>query len=91
LLLSQKRGASGISDLNVDDRSVNLADITNGTKENKGDKNFALVEKQVSDDTMKSLTAEEQRTPEFEPLLVRLKVYTFLVGVIVVFGNGLFL
>jgi centromeric protein E len=77
LVAKSKRGASGISDLNVDDRSVNLADITNGTKENKGDKNFALVEKQVSDDTMKSLTAEEQTSPEFEPLLVRLKVYTF--------------
>ncbi|KAG2547896.1 hypothetical protein PVAP13_9KG131100 [Panicum virgatum] len=73
LVAKLKRGALGISDLNVDDRSVNLADITNGTKENKVDKNFALVEKQISDDTMKSLTAEEHRSPEFEPLLVRLK------------------
>ncbi|KAL6642832.1 hypothetical protein ACP70R_021013 [Stipagrostis hirtigluma subsp. patula] len=73
LVAKLKRGALGISDLNVDDRTVNLADITNGTKENKGDKNFALVEKQVSDDTVKSLTAEEHRSPEFEPLLVRLK------------------
>jgi len=77
LVAKLKRGALGISDLNVDDRSVNLADITNGTKENKVDKNFGLVEKQISDDTMKSLTAEEHRSPEFEPLLVRLKVYTF--------------
>ncbi|XP_062200832.1 kinesin-like protein KIN-7K, chloroplastic isoform X2 [Phragmites australis] len=73
LVAKLKRGALGISDLNVDDRTVNLADITNGTKENKGDKNFALIEKQVSDDTVKSLTAEEHRSPEFEPLLVRLK------------------
>ncbi|KAK3156906.1 hypothetical protein QOZ80_2AG0113670 [Eleusine coracana subsp. coracana] len=73
LVAKLKRGALGISDLNVDDRSVNLADITNGTKENKGDKNFALIEKQVSDDTVKSLTTEEHRSPEFEPLLVRLK------------------
>lgn len=73
LVAKLKRGALGISDLNVDDRTVNLADITNGTKENKGDKNFALVEKQVSDDAVKSLAAEEHKSPEFEPLLVRLK------------------
>ncbi|KAF8672173.1 hypothetical protein HU200_049740 [Digitaria exilis] len=73
LVAKLKRGALGISDLNVDDRSINLADITNGTKENKLDKNFALVEKQISDDTVKSLTTEEHRSPEFEPLLVRLK------------------
>ncbi|KAL6906522.1 hypothetical protein ACP4OV_004123 [Aristida adscensionis] len=73
LVAKLKRGALGIADLNVDDRTVNLADITNGTKENKSDKNFALVEKQVSDDAVKSLTAEEHRSPEFEPLLVRLK------------------
>ncbi|KAJ1294848.1 hypothetical protein BS78_01G177900 [Paspalum vaginatum] len=73
LVAKLKRGALGISDLNVDDRTVNLADITNGTKENKGDKNFALTEKQISDDTVKSLAAEEHKSPEFEPLLVRLK------------------
>ncbi|WVZ59574.1 hypothetical protein U9M48_009695 [Paspalum notatum var. saurae] len=73
LVAKLKRGALGISDLNVDDRTVNLADITNGTKENKGDKNFALAEKQISDDTVKSLAAEEHKSPEFEPLLVRLK------------------
>ncbi|CAN6304588.1 unnamed protein product [Urochloa humidicola] len=73
LVAKLKRGALGISDLNVDDRSVNLADITNGAKENKVDKNFALAEKQISDDTVKSLTTEEHRSPEFEPLLVRLK------------------
>jgi centromeric protein E len=77
LVAKLKRGVLGISDLNVDDRSVNLADVTNDTKENKGDKNFALVEKQVSNDTVKSLTTEEHRSPEFEPLLVRLKVHTF--------------
>lgn len=74
LVAKLKRGAFSISDLNVDDRSINLADITNDAKENKGDTNVALVEKQVSDDTVKSLTAEEYRSPEFEPLLVRLKV-----------------
>uniref|UniRef100_A0A0D9XLH8 Kinesin motor domain-containing protein n=1 Tax=Leersia perrieri TaxID=77586 RepID=A0A0D9XLH8_9ORYZ len=73
LVAKLKRGALGISDLNVDDRSINLADITNGTKENKADKNVAVVEKQLSDNTVKSLTAEEYRNPEFEPLLVRLK------------------
>ncbi|KAF6983728.1 hypothetical protein CFC21_001854 [Triticum aestivum] len=73
LVAKLKRGAFSISDLNVDDRSINLADITNDAKENKGDTNVALVEKQVSDDTVKSLTAEEYRSPEFEPLLVRLK------------------
>lgn len=73
LVAKLKRGALGISELNVDGRSINLADITNGTKENKGDKNVALVEKQVLDDTVKSLTGEEYRSPEFEPLLVRLK------------------
>lgn len=74
LVAKLKRGAFSISDLNVDDRSINLADITNDIKENKGDTNVALVEKQVADDTVKSLTAEEYRSPEFEPLLVRLKV-----------------
>ncbi|KAM3402627.1 hypothetical protein ACQJBY_006466 [Aegilops geniculata] len=73
LVAKLKRGAFSISDLNVDDRSINLADITNDAKENKGDTNVALVEKQVPDDTVKSLTAEEYRSPEFEPLLVRLK------------------
>ncbi|XP_006662507.2 kinesin-like protein KIN-7K, chloroplastic [Oryza brachyantha] len=73
LVAKLKRGALGISDLNVDDRSINLADITNGTKENKADKNVVVVEKQLSDNTVKSLTAEECRNPEFEPLLVRLK------------------
>ncbi|VAH17306.1 unnamed protein product [Triticum turgidum subsp. durum] len=73
LVAKLKRGAFSISDLNVDDRSINLADITNDAKENKGDTNVALVEKQVSDDTVKPLTAEEYRSPEFEPLLVRLK------------------
>ncbi|ONM05138.1 Kinesin-like protein KIN-7D mitochondrial [Zea mays] len=73
LVAKLKRGALGISDFNVDDRTVNLADITNGTKENKGEKNFALVEKQVSEDSVKSLSTEEHRSPEFEPLLVRLK------------------
>ncbi|KAI5017412.1 hypothetical protein ZWY2020_042300 [Hordeum vulgare] len=73
LVAKLKRGAFSISDLNVDDRSVNLTDITNDIKENKGDTNVALVEKQVPDDTLKSLTAEECRSPEFEPLLVRLK------------------
>jgi centromeric protein E len=77
LVAKLKRGVLGISDLNVDVRSVNLADITNDTKENKGDKKFTLVEKQVSNDTIKSLTTEEHRSPEFEPLLVRLKVYIF--------------
>jgi len=77
LVAKLKKGALGISDLNVDDRTVNLADITNGTKENKGEKNFALVEKQISDDSVKSLSTEGHRSPEFEPLLVRLKVYTF--------------
>jgi centromeric protein E len=92
LVAKLKRGVLGISDLNVDVRSVNLADITNDTKENKGDKKFTLVEKQVSNDTVKSLTTEEHRSPEFEPLLVRLKVYTFFfVSASVVFGNGLFL
>lgn len=75
LVAKLKRGALGISDLNVDDRTVNLADITNGTKENKGEKNFSL-EKQVSEDSVKSLSTEDHRSPEFEPLLVRLKVYT---------------
>ncbi|KAG8092257.1 hypothetical protein GUJ93_ZPchr0012g22040 [Zizania palustris] len=73
LVAKLKRGALGISDLNVDDRSINLTDITNGSKENKADKNVAVVEKQISDDTVKSLTTEEYRSPEFEPLLVRLK------------------
>ncbi|KAL5224896.1 hypothetical protein ABZP36_011535 [Zizania latifolia] len=73
LVAKLKRGALGISDLNVDYRSINLTDITNGSKENKADKNVAVVEKQVSDDTVKSLTTEEYRSPEFEPLLVRLK------------------
>ncbi|XP_066373596.1 kinesin-like protein KIN-7K, chloroplastic [Miscanthus floridulus] len=73
LVAKLKKGALGISDLNVDDRTVNLADITNGTKENKGEKNFALVEKQISDDSIKSLSTEGHRSPEFEPLLVRLK------------------
>jgi centromeric protein E len=73
LVAKLKRGAFSISDLNVDDRSINLADITNDTKENKGDTNVALVEKQASDDTVKSLAGEEYRSPEFEPLLVRLK------------------
>lgn len=73
LVAKLKKGALGISDLNVDDRTVNLADITNGTKENKGEKNFALVEKQISDDSVKSLSTEGHRSPEFEPLLVRLK------------------
>uniref|UniRef100_A0A804PAD7 Kinesin-like protein n=1 Tax=Zea mays TaxID=4577 RepID=A0A804PAD7_MAIZE len=73
LVAKLKRGALGISDLNVDDRTVNLADITNSTKENKGGKNFALVEKQASEDSVKSLSSEEHTSPEFEPLLVRLK------------------
>uniref|UniRef100_A0ACD5U4W6 Uncharacterized protein n=2 Tax=Avena sativa TaxID=4498 RepID=A0ACD5U4W6_AVESA len=73
LVAKLKRGAFSISDLNVDERSINLADITNDTKENKGDTNVALVEKQASDDTVKSLAGEEYRSPEFEPLLVRLK------------------
>ncbi|CAD6213226.1 unnamed protein product [Miscanthus lutarioriparius] len=73
LVAKLKKGALGISDLNVDDRTVNLADITNGTKENKGEKNFVLVEKQISDDSVKSLSTEGHRSPEFEPLLVRLK------------------
>ncbi|PNT67686.1 hypothetical protein BRADI_3g30547v3 [Brachypodium distachyon] len=73
LVAKLKRGAFNISELNVDERSINLADITNDTKENKGDKTVALVEKQMSDDTLKSLTAEDYRSPEFEPLLVRLK------------------
>jgi centromeric protein E len=78
LVAKLKRGAFSISDLNVDDRSINLADITNDAKENKGGTNVALIEKQASDDTVKSLTAEEYRSPEFEPLLVRLKVYIYI-------------
>ncbi|KAG8084158.1 hypothetical protein GUJ93_ZPchr0010g9577 [Zizania palustris] len=78
LVAKMKRGTLGISDLNVDDRSINLADITNGTKENKADRNVAVVEKQVSDDSVKSLITEEYRSPEFEPLLVRLRVNLYL-------------
>ncbi|XP_020094231.1 kinesin-like protein KIN-7K, chloroplastic [Ananas comosus] len=74
LVAKLKRGAFGISELKVNEQSCNGADVTHDEKENR-DENGELVleEKHVSDNFMKPANAQEHKSPELEPLLVRLK------------------
>ncbi|ONK73641.1 uncharacterized protein A4U43_C04F33730 [Asparagus officinalis] len=74
LVAKLKKGGSDISEFGADERAANGADFTNDQKENKNDNNNAFAkERQISNGLIKPNGEQLNHSPEFEPLLNRLK------------------
>ncbi|KAK1273776.1 Kinesin-like protein NACK2 [Acorus gramineus] len=74
LVAKLKKGAFGISELSVQERTSNGTDLSNDLKENNDDnKDSVLKERQLSDGLTRPVNNEKNQNSELEPLLVRLK------------------
>ncbi|EHA8591011.1 putative Kinesin-like protein KIN-7K, chloroplastic [Cocos nucifera] len=74
LVAKLKKEASGISELNVDKSFSNGVDLTSNEKEDNNEYRYSLFkERQTSDMLEKPIDEQVNQSPEFEPLLVRLK------------------
>lgn len=74
LVAKLKKEASGISYLNVDERSSNGVDLTSEQKGNNNEYgDDVLKEREMPDVLEKPINGQVNQNPELEPLLVRLK------------------